>query len=229
MNKPHHNRRPHEHGNVLIYILIAVALLGALSFAVSQGGRNSGKSITEEKARLYAGEMLEYGNTVGNAVAQLRLRGCTETQISFEFSGAGHVNNNAPDDNSCHVFHPSGGGVTFKSVTPEAMANGGSQNYIYSAFDNVEGVGTDDSELIMYGIAVSDEVCIQINKMIGTVSGDTLVEDPADVVADPFVGTYGSNVTIGTGTGDVFEGVRTGCFFCGPYGENIFYKVLIAR
>lgn len=223
MKKTPHNER----GNVLVYILLAVALLGSLSFAVSQGWRGGMQDVTKEKARLYANDILEYANAVGNAVAQLRLRGCSDTQISFEASGiAGYVNNNAPGDKSCHVFDLNGGGVTYKPMPPEALKSS-ITNFAYTGMDAVNNIGTSDSELLMYGVGISDQVCIQINKMIGQVTGDTLIQDNADVTPDPFLGIYSSNVAIGDGSD--FDGVRTGCFFCGPYGENVFYKVLIAR
>jgi hypothetical protein len=77
-------RTPAERGNVMFYILIAVALLAALIFAVAQSGRGNIQQVSEEKARLFATEIIQYTGTMANGVAQLRLRGVRDTEISFD-------------------------------------------------------------------------------------------------------------------------------------------------
>ena len=77
--------RAGECGNVLFYILIAVALIAALSYAVTTTSRGGGTAdISQEKAGLAASEILEYSNNIASAAAQLNLRGCRDTEISFD-------------------------------------------------------------------------------------------------------------------------------------------------
>lgn len=107
------SRQASQGGNVLFYILIAIALIVALTFAVASSNRGSMQQVNEEKARILADDLLQYGNVMSNAVAQLRLRGCKDTEISFEHGGV-QANSNAPADKTCHVFDTAGGGVTFR-------------------------------------------------------------------------------------------------------------------
>ena len=96
---------PSERGNALLYILIAVALIAALSYVVSRGQRGNTSTLTDQQARLAAQEIIDYGNDLANAVQKLRLRGCTDTQVSFENNiVTEYTNPNAPADKSCHVF-----------------------------------------------------------------------------------------------------------------------------
>lgn len=232
-----------QSGNVLFYILIAVALLAALSFAVSQGGRGSVETLSEDRARLYASEILEYANNVGSAVAQIRLRGFSDEQISFENPVvSGYTNGNCTSD-ECKVFHPSGGGMSW--MTPAAEMNDGSDWFI-SGDSCVNSIGTgysgacnssDESvfELIMFLPNLDLNVCLQINEFldIDAVSGSPPTEagNAYNSGAGKFTGTFQdvNNYEI-TGT---FKGVKTGCFegggaFPAP-GTYHFYRVLIAR
>ena len=115
------NTHHSESGNVLLYILIAVVLLSALTFAVSQSNRGNVQQLSEDRARLLATEIVDYAEIISNAVAQLRLRGCSDTEISFENPiAAGYTNGT---DTFCQIFHPDGGGITY--VAPdEALGTG---------------------------------------------------------------------------------------------------------
>src|SRR5688572_27747154 len=94
-----------ERGNVMFYILIAIALLSALIFAVSQSGRGNVQKVNVEKARMLGEEILEYSNNVSTAFAQLRLRGCKLEEMNFDNTIiAGYTNAGAPADKSCDVF-----------------------------------------------------------------------------------------------------------------------------
>ena len=116
-----------QSGSAFLYIIIAIALLAALSVAVSRGNRGSTSTMSDQQAKLAAQEIIDYGNTVAAAVQKLRLRGCTDTQISFENSAiAGHVNPNAPADESCHILSPSGGNIGIHEFDQSYFAKPGS-------------------------------------------------------------------------------------------------------
>jgi len=228
-----------ETGNVLFYVLIAVALLAALTFAVSESGRGNIKKLSDERARLYATEIIEYGNILANAVAQTRLRGYTAEQISFENNTiAGYTNANCTDD-ICKIFHPSGGGVNYMS--PPEDANDGSSWFIGgdTCIDQI-GTGTSNcnsltsvvNELILFLPDVDESVCVQINELLGI--DNPSGSPPAEALnsyneANKWTGTYANLYAIG----GVFVGVSTACYRAAgplpPNGTYNFYKVLIAR
>src|SRR5690606_26138536 len=96
-----------------LYILIAVALIAALSVLVSRGGQVNSGLITDQQAKIAAQEIIAYGNTVAGAVQKLRLRGVHETGISFEndYTSANYTNGNCGND-SCKIF-ASGGNIVY--------------------------------------------------------------------------------------------------------------------
>lgn len=230
MNK---QARTAERGNVLFYILIAIALMAALSFAVSQSNQGSVSIVNEEKARLIADEMLDYGNTIANAVAQLRLRGCKDTEISFKYPTGGTVNPNAPPDNSCHIFEKAGGGVVYRSFF---LPNGSVNPTFQTGTQAIEGFGTDDApdiwmRILMDGEESSHRICTELNESVDmavindmSTAGFEPVEDGTWTSVN-FAGVYPAAVA--TDRPDL-EGRPAWCA-----GHNVtlvsFYRLLLAR
>ncbi|MGH1374770.1 MAG: hypothetical protein ACRBCK_00360 [Alphaproteobacteria bacterium] len=228
-------------GNALFYILMAIALLAALSFAIAQSGRNSVQSLTDEQASLYATEVIEYANILTQAVTQIRLRGYDEDEISFENSSvSGYVNPNCNED-GCKIFHLSGGGVHWGS--PSLGVNDGS-DWLFTGQTCIEDVGTGDTgscnsvgtqvdELIMFLPNVDVSVCAALNDKLGidNVAGLPPQEsqNAYDVASNQWIGSFQNNYAIG----GVFKGLRAGCFEGGGTvpapGTYHYYNVLIAR
>lgn len=128
------NFRQNESGGVLLWILIAVALFAALSYAISGSSRGSQGMVSEERARLIAMEIFGFAQRVEHAVNRLLLSGCSETEISFgndvymNTNGTALLfpmdhNPNAPEDGRCHIFLPQGGGL-HPYVVPAAAWGG---------------------------------------------------------------------------------------------------------
>lgn len=117
-------------GNVIFLILIAILLFAALSYAVTNSNRNSsGGSISKEKAKTYAGQIIQFGASLNQAVLRLKINGCTDYQLDFSSNGiykrlngteSNTVNSNAPSDRHCNVFDPAGGSVS--PIIPPAEA-----------------------------------------------------------------------------------------------------------
>ncbi|MGM0423221.1 MAG: hypothetical protein ACQEQL_09025, partial [Pseudomonadota bacterium] len=101
-----------QKGNALFLILIAVALFAALSYAVTQSGRDAA-GIEEEQELLDAGVAQQCEGAVNHAIKRVKtLNGCQPDQISYEIEGGINVNDDAPADESCHLFRENGGGAT---------------------------------------------------------------------------------------------------------------------
>lgn len=240
----HENKYHGESGAVFFYIMIAVALLAALSYALSQGNRGSTSTLTNQQAKLAAQEIIEYGQTVANAVQKLKLRGCADTQISFandvwRFSNgtlihaAGH-NPNTPG-NQCEVFHPDGGNISAKilpfrenlTVAPGAVGKGHS---IINTIDVVD-VGTAERELVLLIEFVPREACTIINDQLGAFNSD---DPPLDgwAGAGIYNGSYVGTAQIGDQE-PAIAGRLAACLQWpgGGYGDDDihFYQVLIAR
>lgn len=239
----------HQSGNVLFYILIAVALLAALSYAVAQGGRSSLSGLTEEKSRLYAGEILEYADSISNAVSQLKLRGYTDTQISFENNiVSGYVNSNCSED-FCRVFALDGGGVNYMSPKVDWLDSTFSSQLRYAELyfhghSHVEDVGTGDDDLVLFIPYLKKELCMALNDLLGIepTGRDVPLETNGPFAVNikytgAFVQVVDRKVSGDgtTGQTDILYGKQAGCTMSSGGASNPsagtyhFFKVLIPR
>jgi len=224
-----------ESGNIFFYILLAIALFAGLSYAVSQGNRGNTSTMTDQQAKLAANEIIEYGQTVANAVQKLKLRGCSDTEISFENDVvAGYENPNSPTDNSCHVFDINGGNLNFANP-PEPFANTGPNFFDgkYSFIHASEWAGNGNtcatsscSELMLLMSFLNESVCNEINSLLGY---NTDIRD-SDLGGSQFKGSYLYNNTIANeSTGVNAAGANSACFFRTSDNTYTFAQVLIAR
>ncbi len=226
----------HESGNVIFIILIAIALLAALTFAVSQGNRGSSVKVGKDRAKLFASDIVEYSESVATAVAQLRLRGCTETQISFEDpQNIGYTNGNAPANFMCHIFHPDGGGVNWRPPPQDAKDSSfnGKIEWLITADTRIQNIGTNNTnntstELMITVQNLSDTVCEELNKNTNIQSTAIPADDEFGVTK--FTGSYGYNASLLIGETDAsLRGKKAGCSYDVASDANVFYRVLIAR
>lgn len=230
-----------ESGNVLWYILIAVVLFGALSFAIAQSMRGGGSVMEDERVKISATEIVDYGTVLANAAAQLRLRGIRADAISLENPTlAGYANANCADD-SCKIFALDGGGVTYKAPSADWLdstqsAQSGYGQWVFSGLNEVEQVGTDgataaNKELIAFLPYLSKTLCIALNDKVGMTNPAGDPPQEADAIGSygtPFTGTYshGELLTLPE------KGKTAGCFEGGgtpANGTYHYYQVLIAR
>ena len=100
-----------ERGNALFLILIAVALFAALSYAVTNSGRGGG-GIDRELETIETAVNQQCNAMIDQGKMRLRvLGGCSENEISYELADGTNSNSDAPSDESCHLFRPSGAGI----------------------------------------------------------------------------------------------------------------------
>lgn len=247
---------PHakENGNVLFLILIAVALFAALSYAITQSSRTSGSNGNKEQSVLNGIPLIDYGTAIQSAILRMKVSSaCTDHQISFENSLlAGYTNPNAPSGKQCHVFDPSGGGMSMMKLNENLLdatylANirygypyfGNGNAIMYIGIQPPGGAGTDPGvDLVMFIPFLKREVCVSINNKLGV--GATDAEPPW--ANDP-TNRIGSNLFAGTYSyADIIlvpemRGKQSGCMkinnFSGGAGAApnayVYAHVLIAR
>lgn len=226
-------KRSSESGNILLYILIAVALLAALSYAISKSNTGSTTQLNSERSKLAATEILEYASILGNAASQLRLRGCKLTEISFVGATGTYTNANAPTDNTCHVFHASGGGINIQAPPAAALVTS-TTPWTFSADMEVSGVGTTCTadgcaDLVAYIPGVKDSVCDAINESAG-IDSPTTRPVQTDASFGTFQGAYTYVDTLGDQAGTTkLASKNAGCFQSTADGVFIAYKVLLSR
>ncbi len=225
------NKNPQEQGNAFFYILIAIALLAALTYSVSQSSRNNLSIIDEQQSKIAAQNIIEQGQTVSNAVQKLILRGFNETQISFENNIESGYDLAACTSSACKVFDINGGGLNW--LYPPENANEG-ENWLYTGTYPIWGNGT----LIRYDITmvlpnIVENVCKEINFKLGLVASNN---DPILIPDDMSVWVYKLNSTFpidqspnyarGVGiTGNLAACIRVNTFNGSYTGTNQNYYV----
>lgn len=248
-------------GNVLFLILIAVALFAALSYAVTQSSKGGGEGISKDKAKLAASEIIQYSVGLQQAITRMKLiNQCGDTQVSFErapFDGSdtNHVNPNAPADKRCHVFHPDGGGQSYREIEQSWLSGGAALpkwhgRFFFTARDCVPDIGSgqgpgcwndgtnDDAELNIILTDVNEEICTEINKKFDLPKGQQNAAH-GNFYSQPdtsysFKGVFGNIGNTDSGhlydsISAVMSGQTTACFYSGLADRNVFYHVLIAR
>lgn len=234
--------RSSESGNAIFYIFVAVALLGALTFAVSQSSRSSGKALTEDRAQLAASEVISYTDDVAKSVGQLRLRGVQPYALRFSHPSANAAYGVYDTEPTSEIFNPQGGGVLYHQV-PLTAVSGPPANYNITGGYGIQDIGSTCntaacSDLIITAVGLRKEVCQMANSLLHI--GEKTDEPPEDdaIPTTPYftgnnTGTpnpYSYSSVIGSGVdGAALRGRTAGCYYSPAGTSYIYYQVLISR
>lgn len=166
-----------QRGSALLYILIAIALLTALTVSLTRMSSNSGGNLEPEQARLKAQQIVAYAKSVESAVQFVGTQNnCGQAQISFENPVEGsYTNASAPTDKRCHVFDIAGGGLSWNNPPKSSTVVGNETWFFEGNGHSITGFGTEGSglcgssctDLIMVLPNVETSVCQQINFLLG--------------------------------------------------------------
>lgn len=227
--------RHSERGNVLFYIFLAVALFGALSFAVSQSGRESGQTAATEKDRLRATEIIDYGDSVAKSVGILRLRGTTLATLRFSDPALSAVNYGAPNPANAtnEVFNIEGGGINYRPAGSDTVTTSTAEDYQFLSGNAVKGIGATCaaatcSDLMIVLANVKTTICLEINTLAGipNPSGAPPIDSQLDTTHF-FQGAMTYSQTIGDEATSIgLAGQLYGCFLNNNDLKNYFYRVL---
>lgn len=207
-----------ESGNVLFYILIGVVLFGVLTVAMNYSGQGGNPDyVSEEKAVVFASEIMESAERISTAISKLRLRGCTLAQISFENTKvSGYTNGSAPSNKTCHVFSIEGGELNWPDFSGEMFdqtwsAEADFGHPIFTIKNEIPQLGQDGGtassyEMLMLVEGVKTGVCEQINERT---NGSTTINTAAEVETkyDGTLNTTGVYTFPAT-----FNGMRQACY-----------------
>lgn len=169
-------------GNVLFIILIACALFGALSYTVANMMRGgSGTEISEQRAEVFAGEILDYARTVRQAVQTVAINGCDTLGISFSNNIVSGYAHSPVVSDSCQVFHVDGGGASYVIPHNDWLADVSGPpalqgQWYFPADVCIPDIGTsstgcesdsgDNEDLIMILPYIRSEICTEINDIL---------------------------------------------------------------
>lgn len=235
-----------EKGSIVVWLLVGVLLLAALSVVMMQGSRTSAVSLSQEESKVHANQLMSFGQEMKATIQRLKMRGCADTQLGFDngvwTTNAGTAlmvpNHNPNATDRCKLFNIAGGGLTpatFKNngVTPTPGNTKSGHSTIISM--SIAGVGTPANDLVMITFYVDKQSCLAINNSMGiTNPGGDAAEDDLTGMLGWFDGTYGGTAVIGDNAPE-FHGHSAGCFHYLNGGGGLesydyhFYQVLLAR
>lgn len=239
MKNTHKN---YQSGNAIVIIFIAIALFAALAVVFNQSSRTSTGFISDAQIETAAKQIISYSNQVKDAVKRLQLRGCADTEISFENTiSTLYTNPNSPADNSCHVFDTAGGGIKYQVINNENLftTTGGVTGHPrFHGNNQIANLGSNDAdggdELVMRFLKINDALCLAINDQLGIInpSGTPPEETSGDFKGvGPFQGTYNINNHL-IGTSADIRDRKSICVYNSNTtydAQNLYYQVLITR
>ncbi len=246
-----------QSGNAVLYILIAVALFGALSYSFMRGSQSGQGNISRHQAHLAAIEMVEQANKIERAVQKLLRNGCSEGEMNFKHASFPNSfmldDANARPDGSCDIYGAAGG--VPPQLYPKAAGyyedqpTGGHFRKLYFPVEvYILDIGTNYAggqpqailnksiDLTISVNFTNRQICEEINKITGFSDG---VPDMSAMYGNTFStqGKYDLSESVIIRAYDpIFKGKTAGCFYHpnGAIGHMafpryIFYRVLIAR
>lgn len=229
----------HQSGNVLWFILLAVALLGFLTMVISRSGSNVDQSGDIEHIRVKAGQIMRYGKSIEAAIQNMRMQGISENDISFQngTTSTDYTNGNC-GNTDCRLFHTGGAGLSYQA--PPSGTNDGSE-WIFTGANNVGTtagpVGTTaavtGNDLVMLLPNAKTALCIQINRELGVGTTGTIPTDATGIATTEFTGSFANALNLIDGDPTPFElnDESAGCFTDTNADPDVtyFYYVLLAR
>ncbi len=224
-------KRNNERGNVLFIILIAIALFGALSYTIANMMRSgSPQAVSKEQSKIYAAEIIDYGNVIRQATQNMLINGCDKEEISFTQNSGDAYEHSPAASTKCKLFETKGGAVNFDPITPDI--NDGSF-YIFTGAHAAENIGSTCTnaacaDLLMVLENLKKPVCLAINNRLDISNPGFDAPNDAGGVLTPFNGTF----TYGNVLFDedaALDGRTAGCFRDTPGNTYSYFRVLMAR
>lgn len=227
--------RSSQRGNAMVYILVGIVLFAALAYTLMRGSNSGQGNMSAQQAKIQSSEIMNYAQSVENAIDTLRRKGCSENELSFDYDipgTTGYENPNSPPDYSCHVFRPEGGSITYK----ESPISGRSWAFITSRVVEVgedkswcsETITTPCIDLVLILGGLSVETCESLHNMIqGPIPTFTQDNGAAyDTAGTKFIG----NFSVSTPDIEMVGGTNkaSGCI-TGTDNIRYFYHTILAR
>lgn len=226
-----------ESGNVVIYVLGAIFLMGLVLMMV-RGSSQPGAGIDFESMRVKVSEVQQYGGELEKAVAFILSNGYSETDIRFAHPNAASAYGDISDEPGRQVFARLGGGATWRNPPNGIQIE--ESPWLFSGRQVVTKVGTTCSQdtcsdLIAILHNVTRDFCLEINDLNGTTNtgGEPPIETDGIQLEQMFTGAYTYASALNA---DELNGKMEGCFegstgseHLGLDGRYYYYRVLLPR
>jgi hypothetical protein len=232
--RSHKSSHP-EAGNILIYILGAIFLLGLL-VVISKGSVTPGAGIDQETLLLRVAEVQNYGKELERAVSYVMANGHSEVDIRFAHPDAASAYGDITNIPSRQIFSRDGGGATYRKPPQGVQTTPTDWNFTGENFINQIGTTCSSSlctDLIAILKNVSKDFCLLINNKNGITNPSN--NPPTDagnaLTSNLFSGDFSFNSAINDISTDL-DNRSEACFEGSndpPAGTYHYYRVLLAR
>lgn len=167
------DKRKSNGGNALIYILLALALLGGLTMIIAnQNNSSSNDNLDSENTELLSTSTIAFATSAKNAVDQMLFGGTLIT--SLDYSRPGDTNYNSGVHRN-QVFHPEGGGISIDAIDTNVFSDTGTTpkaGWYMGRFNNFDWTPTTANDIVLSAFGISQALCANINKKI---TGNTTI------------------------------------------------------
>lgn len=215
-------------GNILFMLLIAIMLIGALTFAITKSDKGGG-TLDHEQNEIRAAKVVGLAVDLKRAVENMTRAGKSETTISF--AQANLANYGTPDTTPANeVFNINGGGVAWVDV-PENINDGSKwEFYGFATAPNVGDPAVPDLMLVLPN--VTQAFCTAYNTKAGFPASAAIPDESAACPSDTskrFSGSFASGGAIVTQDTSKFPSATNAypaaCVKCGT-SYNAYYVLL---
>lgn len=218
-----------ESGNILIYILGAVFLLGALTIMV-KGSSAPGGGIDEEALIIRVSEVQNYGRELEQAISYVFQNGHSEADIRFAHPDADSAYGMITDLPTRQIFSRDGGGAIYRE--PPNGIQTTPTDWVFNGDNNVPQIGSNNNDLLALLPNVTENFCISLNDITDIENpSNTPPQDPdAFSITTLFTGSFTGSNALGTAAlnGSRLEGCLEGSG-TPPAGTYYYYRVLLPR
>lgn len=219
-----------QSGNMLIIILIAIALLAALTAAI-QGSSGSHESIDSELLIIRASQVRQHAGELERGVYYVMQNGVSENDLRFAHPLAPAAYGDLPsdDDPTDQVFSKDGGGAHYK--VPSGDINDGS-SWEFFGQTALPNVGSDEADLVAVLPNVNEDFCDIINESLGY---DERPRDTAVCIKASDSNRFGDNVQFSDSPNTTEEDsfsitpAKEGCVQCVNDNSYHYFHVLMGR
>ena len=215
------HRQKTECGNVLFLILIAIALFGALSFALTKDRGSSIGYIQDQRVMSDVSRLLTHSGVIRATVHRMIGDGITVAALSSDEPVADAVTfETAPHEHK--IYHILGGGVTFINDI------GGASDIEINKDVVITGVGASATAEVVLTTPVDNlSTCQEINMML---HGNTTIPEISDAAYTDLIGENAVTLSDAT-TCNAAGGCDEVPFQCivNNSGAYAYYHVLYAQ
>lgn len=208
----------------MVYVLIAIALFGALTLTLSNQNNNAdGQNLDDEKVELYANELIEYIASAQNVIDMMMATGTEVSELNF-VNPTSTGFNTPPHQHK--VFHPQGGGFNYQEKFNNEISGGVAHQWYIQNNLNVEWTKTTQNDVIMIAYNINPEICAELNKKI---TGSTTIPALSVALNDIFDPDNFTETAFDTGNCSDCDGHPSLCISNSVADTFGFYDIIVAN